>query len=504
MPNDSCPLGDRGHVALIRVSERLRGFTVLTRCKTVEEFIDQFHDRTGTHHAYARTIFVHTVDARVVGTECGFALLLADKKPVLAGTCVVLDVFRDANNPFKRPGMRLGVKRLGPESESVFDALDAARELRAQPDTLVDTPPPKLDMPKAVPAPMLRRETQPLRVMSTEAISDGVVQAIAPRRTEPLGSRNLAAARTRTVQIPVVEKPAPRSARATSNVPPTDAPRSVAAEGSSATKTETRTPGSSIVLPANPLMNVDDASLEGLVDLGWGEPKPPPLPPPPPAPRAPSDGDVAYIHESRIVEPPAPPSIITVVLPMGVPIVVVEPEAPRMLARPPTPSAPVPTIAPPPPVVPRPMIELPVQTRSLRRPLAIAGALVAVAAVLIVVMRDGSVTAERPSLVVESSAEAVALHVRATMGLDPLPPAPPPPPAPNKIHAVFVQTYPIGARVTVNGRSFGTTPTYAKVPANTPIELHVARAGYPPIVHAMTSKTATDRVFLDLRKKRRR
>jgi hypothetical protein len=41
-----------------------------------------------------------------------------------------------------------------------------------------------------------------------------------------------------------------------------------------------------------------------------------------------------------------------------------------------------------------------------------------------------------------------------------------------------------------------------KIPANTPVELHVARPGYPPIVHPFTSKTATDRVFLDLRKRR--
>lgn len=478
---------------------RLRGFTVLTRCKTVEEFIDQFHDRTGEHHTCARTIFVHTVDARVVGTECGFALLLADKKPVLAGTCIVLDVFRDANNPFKRPGMRLGVKRLGPDSESVFTALEAARELRAQPDTLVDMPP--LPKPARMPKAVALRETQPLRVMTTDGgVSDGVVQAVTSRKTEPLGSRNLASRppvrKLPTVQIPVVEAPAPRTPRATSNVEPVDVPRRVTAEGSSATKTaQTRTPGSSIVLPANPLTNLDDASLAGLVDLGWGEAKPPEpviapppaLPPPPTGPMRAQTSDVAYIVDAR-VEDGAQASIVTVVLPVGEPVV---------LAR--TPSAAFPAIPAPPPVVPRPMIELPRTRASLRRPLAIAAGIIAVAAAALIWTREAPSAAHHPTLVVES-AEEVALAVRATAGLDPLPP-PPPPVA--KLHAVFVQTYPIGARVTVNGRSFGTTPTYAKIPANTPVELHVARAGYPAIVHAMTSKTATDRVFLDLRKRRR-
>src|SRR5215204_4082698 len=166
---------------------RARGFTVQTRCKTVEEFVDHFHDRTGPG-----TLFVHTVDARLVGTECGFAVLLANKHPVLAGTCVVLEVYRDANNRFKRPGMQLAVKRLGPESDKVFAALEAARELRAEPDTLVEKVPgtPTPVQPVATkPLPVIsRRATEPMRV-STEA--GGPVEAIMGRRTERMGSMDL-------------------------------------------------------------------------------------------------------------------------------------------------------------------------------------------------------------------------------------------------------------------------------------------------------------------------
>ncbi|MDQ3334512.1 MAG: PEGA domain-containing protein [Myxococcota bacterium] len=529
---------------------QLRGFTVLTRCQTVEEFIDQFHDRTGTHHAYARTIFVHTVDARVVGTECGFAVLLANKKPVLGGTCIVLDVFRDASNPFKRPGMRLGVKRLGPESDSVFTALEAARELRAQPDTFVDAlplPPPDGRAPLVPITPVAsavpRRDTQPLRVVTT---TDGTVELVTPRRTERIGSRDLvvpqrpAQARAATVQIPVAKVPAreelTRTPRGTSprhltteeakppEPPKRDVPKHVSAEGSAVTRTaETRTPGSSIVLPANPLMNMDDASLEGLVD-GWGESKPKAVAPAALPVVEPAIVEPAVVQPA-VVEPaifasavvaPAilePPSVVTAVLePPSVVTAVLEPDdadvayivearvvdvapvvqAPTVAAVAPVASA---------PVVPRP---LPTLSSSLRRPLAIAAAVLVATAALVFWMRDGRSVAYAPSITVES-AEDVALGVRATAELDPLPPAPPAPPppaAPIKIHAVLVKTYPNGALVTVNGRSFGTTPTYVKVPAFVPVELHITRAGFPKVVHKLTSKTTTDRVFLVLRRRR--
>jgi hypothetical protein len=100
----------------------VRGFSVSTRCETVEEFIAMFRDRCDD-----KSIVVNVVEPRVVGTECAFAILLANKKPVLAGTCVVLDVFNDANNPFKRRGMRLGINRLGMDSELVFAQLGQAR-----------------------------------------------------------------------------------------------------------------------------------------------------------------------------------------------------------------------------------------------------------------------------------------------------------------------------------------------------------------------------------------
>jgi hypothetical protein len=129
-------------------------------------------------------------------------------------------------------------------------------------------------------------------------------------------------------------------------------------------------------------------------------------------------------------------------------------------------------------------------------------ALAAAAAALVLWSRDMQASTA-PSVEVDSAVEHVTTSVRATTETD-APPAARPRPVPRKMHAVLIKTFPVGAVVTVDGRSFGTTPTYAKVPANTPVELHVRRAGYQPIVRKLTSKTPTDRVFLKLAPAKRR
>ena len=98
----------------------VRGFVVATKCETVDDFIEKYHSRTDE-----RSIFVGIVEERVLGAECAFAILLANKQPVFAGICEVLDVFHDANNPYKRRGMRLGIRRLGVTSERVLADMTA-------------------------------------------------------------------------------------------------------------------------------------------------------------------------------------------------------------------------------------------------------------------------------------------------------------------------------------------------------------------------------------------
>jgi hypothetical protein len=78
----------------------------------------------------------------------------------------------------------------------------------------------------------------------------------------------------------------------------------------------------------------------------------------------------------------------------------------------------------------------------------------------------------------------------------------PAPPAPRvKIHAVLIKTYPIAAKVTVGNRSFGTTPTYIKIPSNTRVVVRMERPGFKVVSYPFTSKSPTDRVFVRLQRR---
>jgi hypothetical protein len=100
----------------------VRGFVVATKCETIEELVEKYAPRSDDD-----SIFVGIVEERVLGSECAFAILLADKQPAFAGICQVLEVYRDDNNPFQRRGMRLGIRRLGITSERVFADMAAVR-----------------------------------------------------------------------------------------------------------------------------------------------------------------------------------------------------------------------------------------------------------------------------------------------------------------------------------------------------------------------------------------
>jgi hypothetical protein len=100
----------------------LRGFVVATKCRTVDEFVDKYHSRVDDE-----SIFVGIVEERVLGAECAFAILLANQKPIFAGICEVLAIYRDANNPYQRRGMRLGIRKLGITSEKIFADMRALR-----------------------------------------------------------------------------------------------------------------------------------------------------------------------------------------------------------------------------------------------------------------------------------------------------------------------------------------------------------------------------------------
>lgn len=456
--------GSGRHMAVGRV----RGFTIATQCKTLDELIARYRDRVDE-----RSILVPAVEGRDIGSECAFAILLADKQVALAGTCKVLERYRDANNPFGRPGMRLGIQRLGPESERVFARLVASR-----------TPP----------------RTSPRAVAARGASSDDSVQR----------QRKAAVAR------------APDARRVAS--------------------VDVRAPSSPHVLPANPLSSLTDASLEGLVDSTLHEDT---LPAPPevfptgtrealetlpsevtraarPTQRLGPVASAARPPRTRLSSAPsaAAPRAAKPTQRLG-------PAAkatPRPTTSPRLGPLPLPLPPPPDPVKPRapaPIVAEPSKLdvdadgdreRTLARsPLAPPRRRLARAAAVALVALIGAgaafaytqLGATGPAVVEPAIAAPIAsaeLSFQLAAQVDPPPPAPPEPPPP--MHAVLVRTQPIAARVTVGDRYFGTTPTYIKVPAHTPVEVRIERPGFAPVTVPLVSKTRTDRVFVRLHAQR--
>jgi PEGA domain len=154
-----------------------RGLRIATRCTSIDQFVAAFH-----RFCDAQTCFISTLTARPVGLETAFSIDLANAQPALRGMGVVLEAWTTPGNRFGRPGLLLGIRKLTADSEPVFERLLAAH--------VAATPPPPI---------------QPAQL-------------------------------ARPIALP-----------------------SVMPDGE-------RTPGSELVLPANPLMNISDHSLEGFVD----------------------------------------------------------------------------------------------------------------------------------------------------------------------------------------------------------------------------------------------
>src|SRR3954471_3122112 len=119
------------------LSSKTRALCVATRCTSVEQFVATFHRFCGDDE----TFFVATMTSRPIGLETAFSIQLADKQPVLRGLCIVLDAWATPENRYKRPGIRLGIKRLPPETRQVFDRLQAASKTAG---VIEATPPPGL------------------------------------------------------------------------------------------------------------------------------------------------------------------------------------------------------------------------------------------------------------------------------------------------------------------------------------------------------------------------
>lgn len=196
-----------------------KALCVATRCTTAEQFVETFH-----RYCDEQSFFVATMNMRPVGLETPFSIQLADKTPVLRGLCVVLAAYTTAANPYKRPGVRLGIRRLTSDSEAVFYQLQAMRtsaplEVATEASAASIVEPPSPSKPPAIPPIPLPKPKPPVAASPPPVVEQSVPEPI---------------------QDPVTD------------VQPVHQ--------------EERTPGSDLVLPANPLQNLTDESLEGFVD----------------------------------------------------------------------------------------------------------------------------------------------------------------------------------------------------------------------------------------------
>jgi hypothetical protein len=162
-----------------------RGLCIATRCTTIEEFVARFHP-----HCDERSIFVSTTAAQQAGVKSPFAIVLADKTPVLRGWCAVLDAWSDANNPYGRPGMRLGVQQLTEASARVFETLLAARRAASAPEPaaypVFDSAVRIADGSVPIPKPALEEAwCAPTREVDSARLVELVRQTLPPIVTQP-------------------------------------------------------------------------------------------------------------------------------------------------------------------------------------------------------------------------------------------------------------------------------------------------------------------------------
>lgn len=161
-------------------STKTRALCVATRCTSVEQFVATFHRFCGDDE----TFFVATMTSRPIGLETPFSIQLADKQPVLRGLCIVLDAWDTPENRYKRPGIRLGIKRLTADSQAIFDRLKAASRSPA-PASAPPAPQPQLAAGSQPPGAMRRPVTPPPLPPLPPRTTPPAVPAI-PREGAPL------------------------------------------------------------------------------------------------------------------------------------------------------------------------------------------------------------------------------------------------------------------------------------------------------------------------------
>jgi len=151
--------------------KKLDAIRIVTRCTDIEQFTTMFR-----RFCNPTSCFIPSLTTRPVGMETAFSIRLVDQTPVLRGVGVVLDAWSDGENPFGRPGIHLGIRRLAAESVPVFQQLLIPRMARGArtsdtiPNELKAKPQPPTDEVAAQPVPEPEAEAKEQRTPGADMI----------------------------------------------------------------------------------------------------------------------------------------------------------------------------------------------------------------------------------------------------------------------------------------------------------------------------------------------
>jgi hypothetical protein len=100
------------------VDHQLEAIRIVTRCTTRDQFIAMFR-----RFCNPTSCFIPSKDSRPIGMATAFSIRLADGTSMLRGEGVVVDAWTTAENPFKRPGIQLGIHRLDDACAPLFEEM---------------------------------------------------------------------------------------------------------------------------------------------------------------------------------------------------------------------------------------------------------------------------------------------------------------------------------------------------------------------------------------------
>ena len=285
----------------VQEGDRSHEMFISTRCRSLDDFISMFG-----RYVDGNSIFVATLGARPEGLEAAFRIQLADGASVLRGRGVIRKVWTTGDNPFRLPGMLLGVRALTSRSKQVFDRMRKRPVAQLQvtgvevvrPRRTVTIPP---KQPRTATLPRIPSPPVPPPAMHDASIAElQMLPPIPPPPPQPLAW--VARSPTQAASIAELHTPigrkdppsaltgrsVPRDGAVASPVddaiitrrylmdPPPSAVAADEARGEAfchptavATPCPVRAPSGGVVagvLPANPLATVSDDELSGFVE----------------------------------------------------------------------------------------------------------------------------------------------------------------------------------------------------------------------------------------------